>query len=77
MGLLDLFKKKEAPKSAPRPGPRPGPGASALGPRPDPRAENNFVLAIINSCQYDTFMTAEPKTILKLGKPKKRYSYAS
>lgn len=77
MGLLDLFKKKEAPKSGPRPGPRPAPGAGALGPRPDPKAENNFVIVILDSCRFDTFMKAEPKTILKLGKPEKRYSYAS
>ncbi|MFN0007615.1 MAG: sulfatase-like hydrolase/transferase [Planctomycetota bacterium] len=77
MGLLDLFKKKEAPKSGARPGLRPAPGAGALGPRPDPKAQNNFVIVILDSCRFDTFVKADPKTILKLGKPEKRYSYAS
>jgi hypothetical protein len=75
MGLFDLFKKKEAPKSPPRPMMRPGMGPSA--PRPDPKAENNFIIVILDSCRHDAFMTAAPKTILKLGKPEKRYSYAS
>jgi hypothetical protein len=77
MGLLDLFKKKEPPKGGPRPGPRPGPGPGAMAPRPDPKATNNFVIVILDSCRFDTFVKADPKTILKLGKPEKRYSYAS
>ncbi len=77
MGLLDLFKKKEAPQSASRPALRPGPGAGIPAPRPDPKAENNFVIVILDSCRFDTFMQADPKTLLKLGKPEKRYSYAS
>ncbi|MFN0244353.1 MAG: sulfatase-like hydrolase/transferase [Planctomycetota bacterium] len=72
MGLFDLFKKKEAPKPSPRPMMRPG-----AAPRPDPKAENNFLIVILDSCRYDAFMTAAPKTILKLGKPEKRYTYAS
>lgn len=72
MGLFDLFKKKEPPKPSPRPMVRPG-GA----PRPDPKAENNFLIVILDSCRYDAFMTAAPKTILKLGKPEKRFTYAS
>ncbi len=75
MGLFDLFKKKEAPKTSPRPMMRPGVGVAA--PRPEPKAENNFIIAILDSCRYDTFMAAAPKTILKLGKPEKRYTYAS
>ncbi len=74
MGLFDLFKKKEAPpKAAPRPMIRPGLAAA----RPDPKAENNFIIVILDSCRYDAFMTAAPKTVLKLGKPERRYSYAS
>ncbi len=73
MGLFDLFKKKQLPKAPPRPMMRPG----ASAPRPDPKAENNFIIVILDSCRHDTFMTAAPKTILKLGQPEKRYSYAS
>jgi hypothetical protein len=48
-----------------------------MAPRPDPKATNNFVIVILDSCRFDTFVKADPKTILKLGKPEKRYSYAS
>ena len=79
MGLFDLFKKKEAPKPTSRPlPPRPGPSLrGALGPRPAPRGTNNLIVITLDSCRFDTFMQAAPKTILKLGKPEKRYSYAS
>jgi Sulfatase len=69
MGLLDFLKKKEAPRPAPR---------TSFGPaRPDPKAENNFLVVILDSCRYDAFMQAEPKSILKLGPVEKRWSYAS
>ena len=79
MGLLDLFKKKEPPKPtapAPRPMIRPG---GMLPPPPPAKAENHFLIVILDSCRYDAFMTAAPKTITKLsgGKVEKRYSYAS
>jgi hypothetical protein len=75
MGLFDLFKKKPAP--APRPLQRPMGGAGPLGARPDPRGENHFIVVTLDSCRFDTFMQAAPRTILKLGTPEKRYSYAS
>jgi hypothetical protein len=78
MGLFDLFKKKApAPPPRPiRPLPRPGGG---LPPHPTPQAKNNFIIVILDSCRYDTFMTAAPKVITKLsgGKVEKRYTYAS
>jgi hypothetical protein len=74
MGLLDFLKKKPAAApSAPRPMMRPAP----IQQRPDPKAENNLIIVILDSCRFDTFMAAEPKTILKLGPPEKRFSYAS
>ncbi|MCW5980590.1 MAG: sulfatase-like hydrolase/transferase [Bryobacteraceae bacterium] len=38
---------------------------------------NNFVLVIFDSCRYDSFRRANPKTIAKLGKVEKRWSYAT
>ncbi|MBN1541770.1 sulfatase-like hydrolase/transferase [candidate division KSB1 bacterium] len=38
---------------------------------------NHFILLILDSCRFDTFMEAEPTTILRLGRPEKRFSYAS
>jgi hypothetical protein len=74
MGLFDLFKKNAAPPPRPRPVLRP---AGAGAPLPDPQAENNFIVVILDSCRYDTFMAAAPKTITKLGPVEKRYTYAS
>jgi len=38
---------------------------------------NNYILIIFDSCRYDAFIRAAPKTIRKLGKVEKRWSYAS
>jgi hypothetical protein len=78
MGLLDLFKKKPVPAPAPpvrqpilaRPG-------TSLPPHPEPKAENHFLVVILDSCRHDTFVEAAPRTLAKLGPVEKRYSYAS
>ena len=75
MGLFDAFKKKESPK--PRPQLPPRPLARGLAPHPEPQADNHFVVITLDSCRWDSFMAAEPKTITKLGKVEKRYTYAS
>ncbi len=75
MGLFDIFKKKEPVKRPPiRPSFRPG-----LPPHPEPQADNHFIIVILDSCRYDSFMAADPKNISKLsgGKVEARYSYAS
>ncbi|MEM9379946.1 MAG: sulfatase-like hydrolase/transferase [Planctomycetota bacterium] len=76
MGLFDKFKKKPAP--APRPMPRPlmRPG---MVQKPEPQAENHFIIITLDSCRFDSFMAAETKTIQKIsgGKVEKRYTYAS
>ena len=73
MGLFDIFK----PKPPVKPMRPPLAAALPVGARPAPRGTNNLVIVILDSCRYDTFMTAAPKTILRLGKPEKRWSYAS
>ncbi|MDE0891315.1 MAG: sulfatase-like hydrolase/transferase [Planctomycetota bacterium] len=72
MGLFDAFKKKPAKKPMPRPVFRPG-----MGPHPDPKGENNFIIVILDSCRWDSFMQAEAKFPGQLGKVEKRYTYAS
>ncbi|MBK7642392.1 MAG: sulfatase-like hydrolase/transferase [Planctomycetes bacterium] len=68
MGLFDFLKKKEPPR----------PARTSFGPvRPDPKGENNFLIVILDSCRYDAFMQAAPKSVMKLGKVEKRWSYAS
>lgn len=74
MGLFDLFKKKQAPSRSPvKPVARPG----GLAPHPEPKAKNNFIIVILDSCRFDSFVAAAPKTILKLGPVEKRFSYAA
>jgi hypothetical protein len=38
---------------------------------------NNYILVILDSCRYDSFVRARPRTLRKLGKVEKRWSYAS
>jgi hypothetical protein len=38
---------------------------------------NNYVLIVFDSCRFDAFRKAAPKTIQKLGKLEKRWAYAS
>jgi hypothetical protein len=38
---------------------------------------NNYVLVVFDSCRYDSLVRARPKTIRKLGKLEKRWSYAT
>jgi hypothetical protein len=40
-------------------------------------ARNNYVLVVFDSCRYDSLMRARPRTMQKLGKFQKRWSYAS
>jgi len=41
------------------------------------RAKNNYVLVVFDSCRYDGFEKAQPKTMQKLGAVEQRWSYAS
>lgn len=38
---------------------------------------NNYILVVFDSCRYDSLVRARPKTIRKLGRVEKRWSYAS
>ena len=38
---------------------------------------NNYILVIFDSCRYDSFVAAEPKTMPRLGDVEQRWSYAS
>jgi hypothetical protein len=42
-----------------------------------PPRHNNYVLIVFDSCRYDSFVRARPKTIRKLGKVERRWSYAT
>jgi hypothetical protein len=38
---------------------------------------NNYILIVFDSCRYDSFIAARPKTMRKLGRVEKRWSWAS
>jgi hypothetical protein len=76
MGLFDFLTKKKEPTKPLKPL-RPMMRPGGLPPHPDPQAKNNFIIITLDSLRYDSFMKAAPKTIMKLGKVEKRYSYAS
>ena len=42
-----------------------------------PRARNNYVVVVLDSCRYDALMAAAPTTLLKLGAVRRCWSYAS
>lgn len=44
---------------------------------PPPQARNNYIVIVLDSCRYDTFMAAKPRTLSRLGEIECRWSYAS
>jgi hypothetical protein len=38
---------------------------------------NNYILVVLDSCRYDSFVAARPRRIRKLGKLERRWSYAT
>ncbi|MFC1888137.1 sulfatase-like hydrolase/transferase [Thermodesulfobacteriota bacterium] len=74
MGLFS--KEKEEKPTAP---PARRPALRGMPPRPAPAFPemNNYIIVILDSCRYDSFMTANPKTIMRLGETECRYTYAS
>jgi hypothetical protein len=41
------------------------------------RKANNYIIVVFDSCRYDSFVAARPKTIARLGVVESRWSYAS
>jgi hypothetical protein len=73
MGLFDAFKRKPAAKAPLRPLRL----APALPPLPEPQADNNFIIVILDSLRYDSLLAANPRVVTKLGRVERRYTYAS
>jgi len=76
MGFLDgLFGKKPAPAPAVR---RVVTGEEAFKhPAPPFDGMNNYIIVVLDSLRYDSFMAAQPKVVTKLGTVERRWSYAS
>ena len=79
MGFLDRLLRRRQPARRPARGPLPRPGMGPARPRPEPKAKNNYILITLDSCRYDSFMTAAPRVIPKItgGEVERRWSYAS
>lgn len=41
------------------------------------KPRNNYLLIVLDSCRYDTFVEARPRVMKQLGKREQRWSYAS
>lgn len=44
---------------------------------PPAQARNNYIMVILDSCRYDSLITAAPRTLSRLGEIERRWSYAS
>ena len=64
-----------SPTLPPVPAPAPVPYEDSL-PSPLPGL-NNYIVVVLDSCRYDTFMEAAPQTLRHLGPVERRWSYAS
>jgi len=78
MALLDgiLGRKKASPAAPARP-PLALPGMPAPRPAPAFEGMNHYIIVILDSLRYDSFLAAEPKVISRLGPVERRWSYAS
>jgi arylsulfatase A-like enzyme len=65
---LSFFRRRKAAEALPGFHDRPAPPFDDLG---------NFIMVVLDSCRFDTFIQAAPKVITRLGSPDQRYSYAS
>ena len=72
---MGLFSKKQ--KSDEKIYRRPEPHVKPIPQQAQQRGCNNYIIVVLDSCRYDTFVAANPKTIIKLGDLEQRYSYAS
>lgn len=78
---MDVLKRIFGSRATPRPTaptvddtPQTSPAPAPVTP---PRARNNYVVVVLDSCRYDSLVAAAPKTSLKLGEAQRRWSYAS
>ena len=80
MGILNrIFKRSASEAESPPTGtPLTTPSLSIEAQQlPLPQGTNNYLIVILDSCRYDAFMAARPKTVSALGEVERRWSYAS
>lgn len=79
---MGLFRRRSQPVTPPpaasQPVPPPQPAVQASEPTVvEPKGKNNYIIVILDSCRYDTFMEAAPKFYKHLGEVERRWTYAS
>jgi len=78
---MGLFKRKAQPASPPPAAPAPAPPQPMAQPSEptavEPKGKNNYIIVILDSCRYDTFMEAQPQFFKHLGEVERRWTYAS
>jgi arylsulfatase A-like enzyme len=73
MGIRDRLFGRAAEAAPPAPTTSP-----ILRPRPaPPPGASNYVILILDSCRFDSWVRAKPKVMSKLGPLEKRYTYAT
>jgi hypothetical protein len=72
MGLLKRLFGAEGEKDGHEPA-----AVAEAGAPPAPLGRNNYLVVILDSCRFDSFVAANPPTIAKLGPLERRWSYAS
>ncbi len=73
MGIRDRLFGRAAEAAPPAPATSP-----ILRPRPaPPPGASNYVILILDSCRFDSWVRAKPKVMSKLGPLEKRYTYAT
>jgi hypothetical protein len=83
MNILKRLSKRLA-SEPPAPAAEPARSAPVAAPRQreevstsTPRGRNNYLMVILDSCRYDAFVAAAPRTLSRLGQVERRWSYAS
>ena len=83
MGILDRIFKRETSMTSPQSAETRQDAVArtiqsvALQALPQPQGTNNYIIVILDSCRYDAFMAAAPKTVSALGEVQRCWSYAS
>ena len=81
MGILDRIFKREASMTSPRQVEARQDAVArtiqSVALKAQPQGTNNYIIVILDSCRYDAFMAAAPKTVRALGEVQRCWSYAS
>lgn len=77
MPLFDRLRQRLRPGSEPAAASAAAVQAPAPARPVPPENANNYVILVLDSCRFDSFVKAKPKLASKLGEVQKRWSYAT